>query len=172
MAILVCAAANIYGTENVVTNGKDMALALQPLLGSWATWLIGLGLLAAGFSSAITASFSAAYAVNGVLGWKKTVKDLRFKIIWIIVLVAGCVMAVVLGKSPTELILVAQAANAILLPIMAFFVLYCANGKDLGKWKNHAFANCAGVVIIVITLFMCWRNMSSFISSLQALVGA
>ena len=32
MAILVCAAANIYGTENVVTNGKDMALALQPLL--------------------------------------------------------------------------------------------------------------------------------------------
>ena len=172
MAILVCAAANIYGTENVVTNGKDMALALQPLLGSWATWLIGLGLLAAGFSSAITASFSAAYAVNGVLGWKKTVKDLRFKIIWIIVLVAGCVMAVVLGKSPTELILVAQAANAILLPIMAFFVLYCANGKDLGKWRNHAFANCAGVVIIVITLFMCWRNMSSFISSLQALVGA
>ena len=61
--------------------------------------LIGLGLLAAGFSSAITASFSAAYAVNGVLGWKKTVKDLRFKIIWIIVLVAGRVMAVVLGKS-------------------------------------------------------------------------
>ena len=37
MAILICAAANIYGTDTVVTNGKDMALALQPLLGSWAT---------------------------------------------------------------------------------------------------------------------------------------
>ena len=143
MAILICAAANIYGTDTVVTNGKDMA-----------------------------ASFSAAYAVNGVLGWKKTTKDLRFKLIWIIVLVCGCVMAVALGKSPTELILVAQAANAILLPIMAFFVLYCANGKDLGKWRNHIFANCAGVVIIVITLFMCWRNMSSFLASLQTLVGA
>ena len=90
MAILICAAANIYGTDTVVTNGKDMALALQPLLGSWATWMIGLGLLCAGFSSAITASFSAAYAVNGVLGWKKTTKDLRFKLIWIIVLVCGC----------------------------------------------------------------------------------
>ena len=171
MAILICAAANIYGTDAVVANGKDMALALQPLLGSWATWMIGLGLLCAGFSSAITASFSAAYAVNGVLGWKKTTKDLRFKLIWIIVLVAGCVMAVALGKSPTELILVAQAANAILLPIMAFFVIYCANGKDLGKWRNHLFANCAGVVIIVITLFMCYRNMSSFLASLQALIG-
>ena len=171
MAILICAAANIYGTDAVVANGKDMALALQPLLGSWATWMIGLGLLCAGFSSAITASFSAAYAVNGVLGWKKTTKDLRFKVIWMIVLLAGCIMAVVLGKSPTELILVAQAANAILLPIMAFFVIYCANGKDLGKWRNHIFANCAGVVIIVITLFMCWRNMSSFLTSLQALIG-
>lgn len=171
MAILICAAANIFGSGVAVTNGKDMALALQPLLGSWATWMIGLGLLAAGFSSAITASFSAAYAVNGVLGWKKTVKDLRFKLIWIIVLVAGCVMAIALGKSPTELILVAQAANAILLPIMAFFVIYCANGKDLGKWRNHVFANCAGVVIIVITLFMCYRNMSSFLASLQSLLG-
>ena len=171
MAILVCAAANIFGTGAAVTNGKDMAIALQPLLGSWATWMIGLGLLAAGFSSAITASLSAAYAVNGVLGWKKTLKDLPFKAIWIVVLVAGCLMAILLGKSPTELILVAQAANAILLPIMAFFVLYCANGKDLGKWKNHLFANIAGVVIIVITLFMCWRNMSSFIASLQTLIG-
>ncbi len=171
MAILICAAANIYGTGVTVANGKDMALALQPLLGSWATWMIGLGLLAAGFSSAITASLSAAYAVNGVLGWKKTLKDIKFKVIWMIVLLAGCIMAIVLGHSPTELILVAQAANAILLPFIAFFVLYCANGKDLGKWRNHLFANIAGVVIIVITLFMCWRNMSSFISSLTALIG-
>ena len=171
MAILVCAAANIYGTGNTVANGADMAAALSPILGDWATWLIALGLLAAGFSSAMTAPLSAAYATNGVLGWKATLKDLKFKVIWIIVLLAGCVMAIVLGASPTELILVAQAANAILLPIMAFFVLYCANGKVLGKYKNHAFANIAGVVIIVITLFMCWRNMGSFMTSLQALLG-
>ena len=91
---------------------------------------------------------------------------------WIIVLVAGCLMAVLLGKSPTELILVAQAANAILLPIMAFFVMYVANGKSLGKWRNHAFSNICGVIFICITLFMCWRNMSSFLTTLQTLIGA
>ncbi len=171
MAILICGAANIYGTGIEVANGKDMALALEPLLGSWATCMIGLGLLAAGFSSAITASLSAAFAVNGVLGWKKSLKDIQFKVIWMIVLLAGCTMACLLGSSPTELILVAQAANAILLPLIAFFVLFCANGKDLGKWKNHVFANCAGVIIIVITLFMCYRNMNSFLTSLQALIG-
>ena len=146
-------------------------MALEPLLGSWATFMIGVGLLAAGFSSAITAPLSAAYAVNGVLGWGKTLKDIKFKVTWMIVLVLGCVMAVTLGKSPTQLILVAQAANAILLPIMAFFVMYVANGKALGKWRNHAFANICGVVFIVITLFMCYRNMSSFMTSLAALLG-
>ena len=172
MAILICAAANIYGNTGItVSNGKDMAMALEPLLGSWATFMIGVGLLAAGFSSAITAPLSAAYAVNGVLGWGKTLKDIKFKVIWMIVLVLGCVMAVTLGKSPTQLILVAQAANAILLPIMAFFVMYVANGKALGKWRNHAFANICGVVFIVITLFMCYRNMSSFMTSLAALLG-
>ena len=172
MAILICAAANMHAAGITVTNGKDMAIALQPLLGNWATVLIGIGLLAAGFSSAITAPLSAAYAVNGVLGWGNTLKDLQFKVVWMIVLVAGCLMAVVLGKSPTELILVAQAANAILLPIMAFFVMYVANGKSLGKWRNHAFANICGVIFIGITLFMCWRNMSSFLASLQTLIGA
>ena len=134
--------------------------------------MIGVGLLAAGFSSAITAPLSAAYAVNGVLGWGKSLKDLQFKVIWMIVLVCGCLMAVFLGKSPTQLILVAQAANAILLPIMAFFVMYVANGKNLGKFRNHVFSNVCGVVFILITLFMCYRNMSSFLTSLQALIGA
>jgi NRAMP (natural resistance-associated macrophage protein)-like metal ion transporter len=179
MAILVCAAANIHGAVDPVTgaaitvsNGKEMALALEPILGSWATWLIGLGLLAAGFSSALTAPLSAAFAVNGVLGWEKTTKDLQFKAVWFIVLVCGCVMAVWLGSSPTQLILVAQAANAILLPLVAFFVIYCANGKDLGKWRNHIFGNVCGVVIIIITLFMCWRNMDGFINSLLKLLGS
>ena len=49
MAILICAAANMHAAGITVTNGKDMAIALQPLLGNWATVLIGIGLLAAGF---------------------------------------------------------------------------------------------------------------------------
>ena len=172
MAILICAAANIYGTEVVVKNGKDMAIALQPLLGSWATGMIGVGLLAAGFSSAITASLSAAFAVNGALGWNKGLKDIQFKAVWVVVLLAGCFMAIGLGKSPTELILVAQAANALLLPFIAFFVLLIANSKDLGKYRNKIFANVAGVVIIIVTLFLFYRNGSAFLAGLQTLLGA
>lgn len=170
MAILVCAAANIHGSGITVTNGKDMAAALSPLLGSWATCMVGLGLLAAGFSSVITASLSAAYAVNGVLGWNAKLKDVKFKLIWLIVLASGCIMAVMLGKSPTQLILTAQAANALLLPVMAFFVLVCANAADLGSFRNHVFSNIAGVVIILITLFIAYKNLSAFVASVIKLI--
>lgn len=170
MAILVCAAANIHGSGITVTNGKDMAAALSPLLGGWATCMVGLGLLAAGFSSVITASLSAAYAVNGVLGWNAKLKDVKFKLIWLIVLASGCIMAVMLGKSPTQLILTAQAANALLLPVMAFFVLVCANAADLGTFRNHVFSNIAGVVIILITLFIAYKNLSAFAASVMKLI--
>lgn len=170
MAILVCAAANIHGSGITVTNGKDMAAALSPLLGGWATCMVGLGLLAAGFSSVITASLSAAYAVNGVLGWNAKLKDVKFKVIWLIVLASGCIMAVMLGKSPTQLILTAQAANALLLPVMAFFVLVCANAADLGSFRNHVFSNIAGVVIILITLFIAYKNLSAFAASVMKLI--
>lgn len=115
---LVAAASNCQGVE--INNGADMAVALEPFVGTWAKWFIGIGLFAAGFSSAITAPLSAAFATQGILGLDRDLKSMKFKIVWIIVLVFGVVLAVLGQSSPTQLILLAQAANAIILPIMHF----------------------------------------------------
>ena len=77
-----------------------------------------------------------------------------------------------LGASPTQLILVAQAANAIILPLIAFFLLYCVNSKEMGQYKNGIINNLLGIVIIIICCFICYRNMTSFIQTLQALLAA
>ena len=168
MAIIIVAGANLQGAE--IANGADMALAVEPILGSWSKWFIAIGLLAAGFSSAITAPLAAAFATTGALGMEKNMKSNKFRAIWLIVIVIGAVIAVVLGASPTELILVAQAANAIILPLIAFFVIYCVNSKSMGKYKNGIISNILGIVIIVVCCFICYRNFSSFLTSLQALI--
>jgi len=171
MAIIVAASANLYGTGVEVSNGADMALAVEPILGSWAKWFIAIGLLAAGFTSAITAPLSAAFATQGALGMKKDMKDMRFRVIWLVVILIGAVLAITLGKSPTELILVAQAANAIILPLIAFFVIYCVNSKKtMGEFKNGIISNILGVVIIIVCCFICYRNFTSFLTSLAKLV--
>ena len=138
-----------------------MALAVEPILGSWAKWFIAIGLLAAGFSSAITAPLAAAFATTGALGMKKDMKSGKFRVIWLFVIIIGAVMAITFGASPTELILVAQAANAIILPLIAFFVIYCVNSKSMGEYKNGVFSNVLGVVIIIVCCFICYRNFSS-----------
>lgn len=168
MSIIIAAGANLQGAE--ISNGADMALAVEPILGSWAKWFIAIGLLAAGFSSAITAPLAAAFATTGALGMEKNMKSNKFRAIWLVVIILGAVIAVVLGASPTELILVAQAANAIILPLIAFFVIYCVNSKSMGKYKNGIISNILGVVIIVVCCFICYRNFSSFLTSLQALI--
>lgn len=170
MAIIIVASANLHGTGIEVNNGGDMAIAVEGVLGSWAKWFIAIGLLAAGFSSAITAPLAAAFATTGALGMEKDMKSNKFRAIWLVVIILGAIIAIALGASPTELILVAQAANAIILPLIAFFVIYCVNSKSMGEFKNGWFSNILGIVIIVVCCFICYRNFSSFLTSLQALI--
>ena len=170
MAIIICAAATLHGTGITISNGGDMALALQPLLGNWTTVIFGIGLFAAGISSMLTAPLAAAYASSGILGWGEDLKSGRFKIFWIIVLAMGVIATCTLGASPTQIILFAQAANAILLPITGILLLIVANDKQLMKgYSNKAWFNILVLLVIALFIFIAARNMTAFVQSAAAL---
>jgi len=169
MAIIVCAAA--AGFETAPTNGGEMAVMLSPILGNWATVLFGIGLFAAGATSTITAPLAAAYASTGILGWGEDLKKGKFKIFWIVVLAFGLVATITLGKSPTEIILFAQAANAFLLPVTAILLMIVCNSKDImGNYKNKAWQNILGVIVIAVFIFIAARNITAFSQSFMALI--
>ena len=171
MAIIICAAATIGKTGAEVKSGADMAKALEPLLGSWATMFFGIGLFCAGISSTLTAPMAAAFASTGILGWEEDLKNMKFKIFWIIVLVFGIFATCVLGASPTQIILFAQAANAFLLPITGILLLIVANDKKIMKdAANKTWFNVLVVLVIVLFLVIAARNMSAFMTSLDALL--
>ena len=147
-----------------------MALALQPLLGNWATVIFGIGLFAAGISSMLTAPLAAAYASSGILGWGEDLKSGRFKVFWIIVLAMGIIATCTLGASPTQIILFAQAANAILLPITGILLLIVANDKKLMKgYSNKAWFNILVLLVVALFIFIAARNMTAFVQSAAAL---
>lgn len=169
LAIIVCASA-IQGTADT-TSGKTMALSLAPLFGNGAAVIFGVGLFAAGMSSAITAPLAAAFASSGILGWGADMKQNKFRLIWIVVLAFGIVAALTLGKSPTEIILFAQAANAFLLPITAILLLIVCNDKKLmGKYKNGIVINILAIIVIGVFLFIAARNITAFTQSFKALI--
>lgn len=173
MAIIVCASAtiNVKGADVAISNGGDMAKSLEPLLGSWATIIFGIGLFAAGISSAITAPLAAAFASTGILGWNEDLKDKKFKVFWIIVIAFGLFASIFLGKSPTEIILFAQAANAFLLPVTGILLLLVANDKKIMKeYNNKTVFNIFAVLVIALFVFIATRNMTAFVESFAALI--
>ena len=91
MSIVITSAANVQGTG--IRSVMDMAQALEPLLGAWAPYVLGLGLFAAGISSAITAPLATAYAVKGIMGWSDGLQDLRFRAVWMSIVGIGVLSA-------------------------------------------------------------------------------
>ncbi len=158
MLVIIVAAAN-RGQLSEVSSAGDLALQLKPLCGSMAPILMGIGLLAAGLSSALTAPLSAAWAAKGLFGWEDNEKGMRFRLVWMCILAIGIVVTLS-GLKPIIIIKFAQVTNAVLLPFIAGYLLYLANQKEImGRFINSMTKNIIGGSVILITLSLSLRSL-------------
>ena len=135
-----------------ITKAADMALANEPTFGEAARYLIGIGLFAAGLTSAITAPMATAYALSEMEGGDgKGQRSNRFRGIALAVIATGTLISLT-GVRPVSMILIAQYANGLLLPIIAAFLLYVMNKKALlGPYVNSVRMNMFGIGVVLIT---------------------
>ena len=153
VAILIVstASASIYANALSVQSASDMAVQFEPLFGSLSKYLLGLGLFAAGLSSAITAPLATSFAVSELMDLEGRETSWAFKAIGVSIIVIGAGLSL-LGIKPIKLILLAQFANGLLLPIVACFLLFAMNRKSvLGNYTNGALANTLGVGVFLLT---------------------
>jgi Mn2+/Fe2+ NRAMP family transporter len=159
MAIIVTSAVAFFGTGRDISTASDLAVQLEPLLGRWAKFVISTGLFAAGISSSITAPLAAAYATAGIMGWKRDLHSWRFRMIWMFILLAGILFAMI-GFKPLEAILFAQAANGILLPLIAVYLLVVMNSrKIMGDNVNTTLSNILGTIVVLIAMGLGVRSI-------------
>lgn len=157
MAIVIVAT----NAQGEIKNAVDMARGLESTLGSFAKYLIGIGLLAAGITSAITAPLAAAYAAKGIMGWEDDLRSNKFRMVWMVILAIGVTFSL-LGWKPITVIKVAQVANGILLPVVACYLLWIVNRKGLmGKYVNTKTQNILGTIIIIVTLVLGAKSLWS-----------
>jgi manganese transport protein len=145
------AAASIFGSGLNISGASDMATQLEPLFGSFSKTMLGMGFFAAGLSSSITAPLATAYAVTEILGIKDGTSSRIFKWIALSVILSGASLALT-GIKPISIILTAQFANGLLLPIIAIFLLVVMNQKkQLGQYANKWLGNTLGVIVVMVT---------------------
>lgn len=152
MAILIASTALNGTQQGMIQNISGMSIQLKPILGSASVYFMSIGFLAAGISSSITAPLAASYAIAGLSGWGPDIGNIKFKLIWIFVLITGIVFAS-LGFKPTLLILFAQVANGLLLPIIALFLIWIMNDRQImGNYVNSTLTNLLALLVIIITI--------------------
>lgn len=160
IAIVISAAAMTGGN---VSSVMDLAKGLEPVYGDMARYFLGIGLFAAGITSAITAPLAAAFVARNCFKWDASLKDIKFRAVWMGILILGVVFSSI-NLKPIEVILFAQIINGLLLPIVAIFLLWIVNNKKvLGKYTNKLVTNILSVIIILLTIFLGFKAIQNAI---------
>lgn len=150
---------------------EALAQTMSAELGSWASAFFGIGLCAAGFSSALTAPLAAALTARSIRGYQSPKQwgdqSMRFRGIWLLVLAIGIIFGV-LQLQPIPAIILAQAFNGFVLPFVAVFLWLMVNDAQLldESQINSTLANIGMGIVVFITLVLGLTNLAKAITRL------
>lgn len=163
ISVVITSAMAFYAKGITVESGAQMASQLQPLFGSVAHVLFGMGFFAAGMSSAVTAPYAAAFASAGVLGWEKGQQSKKFRAVWLGVILVGLAVSL-FDFNPIGVIVFAQVTNGLVLPVASIFLLIVLNSRRiLGDAVNRPWQNIlGGAIVAIVSLLGLWNILKLF----------
>ncbi len=164
-AILITAGTLIHGKE--VTSLVELSEPLKPVLGDFAPIFMSVGLFSAGLSSAIASPMGAAATISSCLRWEGGVKSKKYRLVFAIVIFIGIITSS-LGFEPLEVLLIAQALNGIILPLIAILIFVILNKKNMmGKFANGIVLNIIGIFVVLVVSFL---GVYSLIDAIQSFI--
>jgi len=161
---LISIAILLVGTQVVGDfSFENLGATLAQNSGSGMQVFFGVGLFAAGLSSAITAPLAAAITAQSLLGAGNTnwgPKSNNFRYVWAVVLLIGLFFGATQIK-PIPVIILAQAINGFLLPLIAIFLLFAVNDRKLlsQEYINSIWSNVLMLIIVWAAIFLGLNNL-------------
>lgn len=153
--IIVTTANVLFKYGLTITSASDAALALRPLAGEFAQFLFAFGLFSASMLGALILPVATAYAICEAFGWESgfNLNWARGKIFYCLIILSIIIpSAIVLlpGVNLMFLMLMSQAVNGMLLPVILIYLMRLMNDKDLlGKHVNGMIVNIvAGITVV------------------------
>ena len=140
---------------------ENLAATLTKNNGVWMSYTFAIGLFAAGFTSSITAPLAAAITLKSVAksekGWEAN--GLKYRLAWGSVMLTGLVFGMT-GVKPIPVIILAQAANGLILPVIAIFLwLICNNVTYLKVHRNGLAMNLAMLITVFVASVLGFINV-------------
>jgi len=158
--IVLACAATLYQQGIVVESAEEAAMALEPLLGTVARYLFGLGLLAVSILAAGVLPLATAYVVCEAFGFESGL-DTGFREapvfngIFTFLIFVPALIASVPGLPLIKVIVSAQVLNGVLLPVILLFTLKLINDpRVMGTHVNGRVSNAIAWTFTVALIVM------------------
>ncbi|HZT60326.1 MAG TPA: Nramp family divalent metal transporter [Pyrinomonadaceae bacterium] len=154
--IIVATAATLFKHGVHVETAAQAAEALEPLAGTYAKLLFGVGLFGASMLAAGVLPLATAYSVSEALGFEKGVsRSFReapiFLGIFSFLIAVGGLVAMIPGLPLFRVLLVTQVINGLLLPVLLVSILRLVNKRELmGANVNGRVYNAASWLTVVV----------------------
>ncbi len=143
---------------------EALVAAITNIGGGWLVYLFGIGLFAAGFTSAITAPLAAAITVQSLqrtARYDEAYRDWRYRLVWLGVMGVGFGFGIADVK-PIPVIILAQGINGVLLPLVTVFLLLAVNDPTIvpAGYRNGPVANGLMLLLVGTTTLLGVTNLT------------
>jgi Mn2+/Fe2+ NRAMP family transporter len=158
--IILACAQTLHKAGIVIETAQDAALALEPLAGSYCTWLFAFGLVNASLFSASILPLSTTYLICEGLGWetgidKKFVEAPEFYGFYSLMIFLGAGIILLPNMPLIGIMYVSQVVNGIVLPLVLVFMLLLINDRTLmGEHVNGPVFNLVAWLTVAVMIVL------------------
>lgn len=157
--VMICAASVLNKQGLQVNNASDMAKALEPLFGKYSSTLFLLGLFGASFSSLIGNATVGGTLLGDAFGFNHQLDAKAVRFFIALVMIFGSIIAIIFGKLPLELIVLAQSVTIFLVPFIGIAMYTISNDpKIMGERANSVSMKVFGVIGLLILCILAVSN--------------
>jgi NRAMP (natural resistance-associated macrophage protein)-like metal ion transporter len=162
--VVVACAATLHAQGVEIDDARDAAGALEPLAGSLAATLFGLGFLGAALLAAAIVPLSTAYSISEALGRRADLDDSfdearAFYVSFGVVVLVAATIVLIPGAPLVPILFLTQALNAILLLVLLPFIRSLAGDRELmgrhalgraGRWATGVAFGLIAVSVLAL----------------------
>ena len=149
-SIMAAAAGTLHAEGLVLTKASQMIELLVPLVGSFATSVFAVGIIAAGVSSQFPNVLMLPWLLCDYNQSERNMTLPRYRVMVLIISLLGLVVPIFHAR-PVYVMVVSQALQSVVLPLTVGCILYLGNRKDL--MREYRFKLPTNLVLAAILAF-------------------
>lgn len=131
--IILVGAVIVNPTGGTIKTAKDLAELVAPVLGQWASLVMGIAILAAAFAAIMGNTGRCVVFLNAGLNKPTGLDSKNVKISAIAVLVFALIVCMIFGGNPVQLVYFSNVATSIATPVAGLFITLMIYRKEFNE---------------------------------------